>query len=69
MDVLALLAAVYVAIAIVAVLETLAGGVNSPKAGLRGTLTGCFLCLFWLPMFVVFAVMQAMRDDTATSDR
>ncbi len=69
MDVLALLAAVYVAIAILAVLKTLAEGVSSPKASLRGTLTGCFLCFFWLPMFVVFAVMQAMRADTATSDR
>lgn len=67
MDVLTWLLAIYVAIALLAVLRTIIEGIRSPSASVLGTIAGCILCLFWLPMFVVFATQSATRTDTANS--
>ena len=67
MDVLALLLAVYLVIALLAVLKTITEGIRSSSASVLGTIAGCFLCLFWLPMFIVFAAQSAFGSDTADS--
>ena len=69
MDVLALLSAIYVAIAIFAILRTIAEGISSPEAGLFGTLAGCVLCLFWLPLFLALVAMRAMSAKSAGFSR
>ena len=69
MDILGTLATIYVALAVLAMLRTVAEGIRGPDATLLGTLTGCLLSILWLPVFIVFIVLQIRQSGPEDNGR